>query len=194
VNDLTRPPSRLVDVQYGAIARFADQRGAFRELWRASRQPDLRPDVTGLPEARFVQANLSTSATGVLRGLHCHRRQLDYWVVGEGRAFVALVDVRPVVRDEGPSIVETRELAANDWVVIPTGVAHGFLALEPLQLIYLVTNEYDGSDELGFAWDDPAVGVQWPVLSVTPDGRPILSERDQTNPTLRELVDQLRRG
>ena len=47
--------------------------------------------------------------------------------------------------------------AADDWVVIPTGVAHGFLALEPLELLYLVTNEYDGSDELGFAWDDPAV-------------------------------------
>ena len=76
--------------------------------------------------------------------------------------------------------------------MIPTGVAHGFLALEPLELIYLVTNEYDGSDELGFAWDDPAVGVPWPVLSVTPDGRPILSGRDQTNPPLAELVERLR--
>ena len=66
----------------------------------------------------------------------------------------------------GP-VVETRELAADEWVVIPTGVAHGFLALEPLQLVYLVTNEYDGSDELGFAWDDPAVGVPWPALGGT---------------------------
>ena len=66
--------------------------------------------------------------------------------------------------------------------MIPTGVAHGFLALEPLELLYLVTNEYDGSDELGFAWDDPAVGVPWPNVTGTPDGRPILSDRDMTNP------------
>ena len=146
-----------------------------------------------MPDARFVQANLSTSAAGVLRGLHYHRRQDDYWIVAAGRAFVALADVRPLLERSGDrAIVETRELAADDWVVIPTGVAHGFLALEPLELIYLVTNEYDGSDELGFAWDDPAVGVPWPILSVTPDGRPILSGRDQTNPPLAELVERLR--
>jgi dTDP-4-dehydrorhamnose 3,5-epimerase len=80
---------------------------------------------------------------------------------------------------------------ADDWVVIPVGVAHGFLALEPLELLYLVTNEYDGTDELGFAWDDPAVGVPWPQLSNTPDGRPILSDRDRANPPLAELVARL---
>jgi dTDP-4-dehydrorhamnose 3,5-epimerase len=178
-----RPPSRLGGVRYGAIARFGDQRGAFRELWRASQMPD----------ARFVQANLSTSAAGVLRGLHYHQRQDDYWIVAAGRAFVALVDVRPLTTGTGArAIVETRELVADDWVVIPTGVAHGFLALEALELVYLVTNEYDGSDELGFAWDDPEVGVPWPVLDATPDGRPILSGRDQTNPPLAELVERLR--
>ena len=130
----------------------------------------------------------------MLRGLHYHRRQLDYWTVAAGRALVALVDVRPVVEDRGAPEVETRELAADEWVVIPVGVAHGFLALEPLELLYLVTNEYDGSDELGFAWDDPQVGVPWPRLSMTPDGRPILSERDRSNPSLRELVERLREG
>jgi dTDP-4-dehydrorhamnose 3,5-epimerase len=187
-----KPRSRLDGVLYGTVQRIGDQRGSFRELWRASRQPRLSVDVTGLPDARFVQANLSTSAEGVLRGLHYHRRQLDYWVVASGRALVALVDVRPALSGAGAAIVETRELRADDWVVIPIGVAHGFLALEPLSLLYLVTNEYDGSDELGFAWDDPAVGVPWPLLEATPDGRPILSERDQTNPPLAELVDRLR--
>ena len=195
MTDLTRPPSGLSGVRYGAIQRHADSRGAFRELWRASTFPALTLADTGAPagtEPRFVQANLSTSAAGVLRGLHYHRRQLDYWVVAAGRAFVALVDVRPAERGEGSAIVETRELAADEWVVIPTGVAHGFLALEPLDMLYLVTNEYDGSDELGFAWDDPAVGVPWPSLAGTPDGRPILSDRDQTNPSLAELVERLR--
>jgi len=181
----------LPGVSWGAIARFGDSRGSFRELWRASAGFDLDPRWTGAQDARFVQANLSTSAAGVLRGLHYHRRQLDQWIVASGRALVALVDVRPAVSGVGPAVVETRELAADGTVTIPTGVAHGFLALEPLELIYLVTNEYDGSDELGFAWDDPAVGVPWPPCP-TPDGRPILSERDQSNPTLEALLARLR--
>jgi dTDP-4-dehydrorhamnose 3,5-epimerase len=189
--------SKLPGVRFGAVTRHADDRGVFRELWRASAFGALRPDETGSAkgiEPRFVQANLSSSAAGVLRGLHYHRRQLDYWVVASGRAFVALVDVRPLTTGTGPrAVVETRELGADEWVVIPAGVAHGFLALEPLDVLYLVTNEYDGSDELGFAWDDPAVDVPWPRLAVTADGRPILSERDRSNPPLAELVASLSR-
>ena len=185
-------PSSLRGVRFGSIARHADSRGSFREVWRASAFPATDPAETGAPagnEPRFVQANVSTSAAGVLRGLHYHRRQLDYWTVTAGRALVALVDVRPLVDGSGPrAIVETRELATDDWVVIPAGVAHGFLAVEPLELLYLVTNEYDGSDELGFAWDDPAVGVPWPTVAGTPDGRPILSDRDRSNPSLADLV------
>ncbi|MBA2719213.1 MAG: dTDP-4-dehydrorhamnose 3,5-epimerase family protein [Chloroflexi bacterium] len=195
MTDLERPPSTLPGVRYGAIARHVDSRGAFRELWRASAFPTPTAAETGAPagsELRFVQANLSSSAAGVLRGLHYHRRQLDYWTVASGRALVALVDVRPVVDGRGAAEVETRELGADEWVVIPTGIAHGFLALEPLELVYLVTNEFDGSDELGFAWDDPAVGVPWPSIPATPDGRPILSDRDRSNPTLAELVASLR--
>jgi dTDP-4-dehydrorhamnose 3,5-epimerase len=195
-SDLDRPRSALAGVRYGAIARHGDDRGAFRELWRASAFPALTAAETGAAagsEPRFVQANLSTSVAGVLRGLHYHRRQLDYWTVGAGRAFVALVDVRPLVDGSGPlALVETRELVADEWVVIPTGVAHGFLAVEPLELVYLVTNEFDGTDELGFAWDDPAVGVPWPAVSATSDGRPILSERDRSNPSLIDLVASLR--
>jgi dTDP-4-dehydrorhamnose 3,5-epimerase len=188
-------PSSLRGVRFGSVSRHADSRGSFREVWRASAFPAMDPAGTGGPagsEPRFVQANLSTSAAGVLRGLHYHRRQLDYWTVTAGRALVALVDVRPLVEASGPrAIVETRELATDDWVVIPAGVAHGFLALEPLELLYLVTNEYDGSDELGFAWDDPAVGVPWPTVPGTPDGRPILSDRDRSNPSLADLVATL---
>jgi dTDP-4-dehydrorhamnose 3,5-epimerase len=188
--------SRLAGVRYGRIVRHDDERGSFRELWRASALDRFEPADAGSAagsEVRFVQSNISSSAPGVLRGLHYHRHQLDYWVVSAGRAFVALVDVRPLTegREGGPR-VETRELAADDWVVIPAGVAHGFLALEPLEVVYLVTNEFDGTDEHGFAWDDPQVGVPWPVLSVTPDGRPILSDRDRSNPSLAELVARIR--
>jgi dTDP-4-dehydrorhamnose 3,5-epimerase len=190
---LERPASALSGVRYGAVARHKDSRGSFRELWRAP-----EPGGPGMPaspaaDSPFVQANLSTSAAGVLRGLHLHRRQLDYWVVASGTAFVALVDVRRMLAEgaDRPA-VETRELAADDWVVIPEGVAHGFLALEPLELLYLVTNWYDGSDELGFAWDDAAVGVPWPSVSATTDGRPIVSERDASNPALGDLIARVR--
>lgn len=184
-------------VRFGRVARHADARGSFRELWRAAELGPIDPALAGLQagsDVRFVQANLSTSAAGVLRGLHYNRRQLDYWIVAAGRAFVALVDVRQLLEGSGSSaLVETRELGPDEWVVIPAGVAHGFLALEPLELVYLVTAEYDGSDELGFAWDDPTVGVPWPTTRATEDGRPILSDRDRSNPPLSELVARLAR-
>jgi dTDP-4-dehydrorhamnose 3,5-epimerase len=192
---LDRPPSTMPGVRYGAIVRFGDERGSFRELWREDTFGPIDPALAGAPPGsppRFVQANLSSSATGVLRGLHLHRRQLDHWVVASGRAFVALVDVRPMLAGEPTPRVETRELGEDEWVDIPTGVAHGFLALEPLQLVYFVTNPYDGSDELGFAWDDSLAAVPWPSVRVSTDGRPILSDRDRTNPTLEALVDRLR--
>jgi dTDP-4-dehydrorhamnose 3,5-epimerase len=153
------------------------------------------PLPAGRPEPAFTQANLSTSSAGVLRGLHLHRRQLDHWIVIEGRALVALVDVRPLMAGtaERP-LVEVREAPVDSTVTIPAGVAHGFLALEPLELVYLVTNEFDGSDELGFAWDDPLAAIPWPAVAGTRDGRPILSDRDRSNPSLGELVARLRAG
>ena len=193
-----RPPSALPGVRYGAVERFEDERGAFREVWRDEASGPIDPAAAGAAPGttpRFVQANLSTSAVGVLRGLHLHRRQLDHWLVTSGRACVALVDVRPMLAGDAPRpAVETRELGPDDWVDIPVGVAHGFLALEPLELLYLVTNPYDGSDELGFAWDDPLAAVPWTAIPDRPAGRPILSARDRANPPLSELVQRLRTG
>ena len=161
-------------VEWGHVEARADDRGAFRELWRASSST-----------ARFVQANLSLSRRGVLRGLHYHRRQLDHWIVVEGEVFVALVDLRDRQAGAKPRPV-TRVLTPDDSVTIPEMVAHGFVALAPTSLLYLVTNEYDNSDELGLAWDDPDIGVPWPAVA-TADGRPIISERDGRNPSFAEL-------
>ena len=180
--------SAIPGVRYLRVARHDDVRGSFRELWRSSTL-----EVGSGESVRFVQANLSTSERGVLRGLHVHQRQLDYWTVAAGRAFVALVDIRPLLSGGGARpVVETRVLAADDAVVIPAGVGHGFLALERLDLLYLVTTEYDGSDEMGFAWNDPALGVPWPLVDGTTSRLPILSERDRGNPTLAELLASLR--
>lgn len=189
MTELARPASAIDGVRYGAVERHVDERGAFREVWRASATTGAATGATHGPAAPYVQANLSTSAAGVLRGLHVHRRQDDHWLVTAGRALVALVDVRPMLADPTTApTVETRELRTDEWVDIPAGVAHGFLALEPLELLYLVTNEYDGSDEHGFSWDDPTAAVPWPSGAEAP----ILSARDRSNPPLSELVEALR--
>ena len=152
---------------------FPDDRGEFRELWRASWTDGIA--------SRFIQANLSRSKAGVLRGMHAHQRQDDLWLILEGRAFVALVDLRrgPAERPRTYGF----EATAGHAVLIPTGVAHGFLAIEPLALGYLVTNEYDGTDEHGFAWDDPLAAIAWPRTD------PILSARDQVNPRLATVLE-----
>ncbi|OLC58738.1 MAG: hypothetical protein AUH85_00245 [Chloroflexi bacterium 13_1_40CM_4_68_4] len=171
---MTTRETTMQGVSWGRVRAHEDERGAFREVWRASA-------FAGSPS--FVQANLSSSRAGVLRALHYHRRQIDHWVVLTGRVFVALVDLRPLrARPSAHPLVVTRTLTADDTVTIPTDVAHGFLALDPTQLLYLVTNEYDGSDELGIAWDDPELAVPWP-LEDAPGGL-VLSDRDRANPRL----------
>jgi dTDP-4-dehydrorhamnose 3,5-epimerase len=169
-------PGRLDGVKWGRLAVHPDDRGSFREVFRSSWSGE-----------GFVQANLSTSRAGVLRGLHYHRRQLDRWTVLAGRVFVALVDLRSLLEggtagSPARPAVETRECGPGDWVMIPAGVAHGFYAFEPADLLYFVTNEYDGSDELGLAWDDQDAAVPWP------DPNPILSDRDRANTSLRQLT------
>lgn len=158
----------------GRLPVFADSRGSFTEFWRASL-------TAPLTNARFVQSNRSESRVNVLRGMHFHRRQCDLWVVSHGRAFVAATDLR-AIESRGEASTETMELRAGDCIFLPELVAHGFLALEPMELIYFVTNEYDGTDELGFAWNDPDVGIDWPVRD------PILSECDQANRLLRDVL------
>ncbi|HEU0194238.1 MAG TPA: dTDP-4-dehydrorhamnose 3,5-epimerase family protein [Gaiellales bacterium] len=145
----------------------ADGRGRFSELYRAASMPH-----------GFAQSNHSRSAPGVLRGLHYHRHQDDLWYVVRGRAQVALADLRV----PGPDpLVETHVLDGEQPVTIyiPRGVAHGYLALGELDLIYWVTAEYDPTDELGVAWDDPSLGIPWQL-----DAPPVLSDRDAANPAL----------
>jgi dTDP-4-dehydrorhamnose 3,5-epimerase len=160
-----------------------DGRGAFGELWRHDwtvglPAPGVQPDMR--------QANLSRSDPRVLRGLHLHRHQADLWVIVDGHPFVALVDTRPATTGTGSPLVATFDAVSGDTLYLPAGVAHGFYARDPITLVYFVTNAYDGTDELGFAWDDPDAGVRWP------DPEPILSGRDASAPPLRELIGRLR--
>lgn len=146
-----------------AIDRFPDNRGSFSEIARAANYPEP-----------FVQFNHSFSREGVLRGLHYHRDQADLWYVVRGRAQVALVDLR----GEGEPVVETMIVTSDEptTIYIPPRVAHGYLALTDLDLVYLVTRAYDASDEYGIAWNDPALAIPWAIE------HPELSERDRANP------------
>ena len=170
-----------VDTPLGGVVRRTlpavdDARGSFRELWRASW-------TVPIGTAPFVQSNLSRSRAGVLRGLHFHLRQTDLWVVLEGRAHVSLVDVRGHLDGStGSPLTFAGVLGTGEAIVIPEGVAHGLWALEPAALLYLVTNEYDGTDEHGFAWNDSEAAAEWPA------GQPILSDRDRTAPSLAAAI------
>jgi dTDP-4-dehydrorhamnose 3,5-epimerase len=144
-----------------------DPRGSFAEIMRASSYPEA-----------FVQSNHSRSAAGVLRGLHYHRRQADLWYVVDGRIEVGLADLR--VRADRPATA-TVPLSgdAPATLYIPAGVAHGFFAHTPVELIYWVTNYYDSTDEHGIAWNDPTLAIPWSASG------PVVSERDASNPELR---------
>jgi dTDP-4-dehydrorhamnose 3,5-epimerase len=131
----------------------------------------------------MVQSNLSRSRAGVLRGLHFHRRQADYWCFIEGRAFVALVDVRTGSPTEGRAWWQGFDASAGlRGVYVPPGVAHGFRALTDVALQYVVDEPFTGRDEFGVAYDDPELAIPWPGEA------PIVSERDRSNPSLAEVM------
>jgi dTDP-4-dehydrorhamnose 3,5-epimerase len=155
------------------LTRHADVRGAFTETYRREWLPDGR---------EMVQSNLSRSRAGVLRGPHFHRRQADYWVVVEGRMFVGLIDLRRGSATEGLRHEVTLEADDPAGLYIPPGVAHGFVAETDVVFQYLVDAYFDGSDEFGIAWDDPDLGIAWPV------GAPIVSDRDRGNPSLAAVL------
>ena len=169
--------SEVIDgVAIVELRAHADDRGRFVETFRQSWLDDAPP---------MVQSNRSDSRRGVLRGLHYHLRQADYWYAPSGRILVAMHDLRGSSPTRGASqTVEIGE-GAELGVYIPPGVAHGFQALADSTLTYLVDRYYDATDEHGLAWDDPTAAIPWPI----PD--PVLSPRDQANPKLDAIPDEL---
>ena len=144
-----------------------DQRGLFIETYRRSWFPNGR---------EMVQGNRANRQRGALVGLHYHLHQADYWYVPIGTARVVLHDLREGGPTDGAT--ESFDLSGENHrgVFIPPGVAHGFAALTDMTITYLVDGYYNPADELGLAWDDPAVTAPWGVTA------PILSARDQANP------------
>jgi dTDP-4-dehydrorhamnose 3,5-epimerase len=149
-----------------------DERGRFIESYRRSWFPQGR---------EMVQANRSDKQAGALVGLHYHLHQADYWYVPRGSARVVLHDLREGSPTEGASMAFEIGEGNEAGVFIPPGVAHGFAALTDLTITYLVDQYYNPDDELGVAWDDPDLAVDWGI------DEPVLSKRDQANPRRAEL-------
>jgi dTDP-4-dehydrorhamnose 3,5-epimerase len=174
--DLT-PSSVIDDVVLVRPDVHGDQRGRFVETYR-------RNWFAGGRE--MVQGNRSEKQAGALVGLHYHLHQADYWYLLRGRARVVLHDLRLGSKTEGATEVIELDENVDQGVYIPPGVAHGFSALSDILLTYLVDNYYDPNDELGLAWDDPAVAADWGITD------PILSARDQDNPRRSDIPDEIR--
>lgn len=159
-------------------ARFCDARGWFKESWNARRYQEA-----GLLE-EFVQDNVAYSKRGALRGMHWQYPLAQGKLVHvlHGEAWDVVVDVRrssPTFRRW-----EGFPLSAGNGhqVFVPPGFAHGFLALsDEVVLQYKTTARYSPGDEVLLRWDDPEIGIEWPIRN------PILSPRDATAPCLREI-------
>ncbi len=172
--------SKLISGVFLAHLRpFTDERGRFLETFRKEWFPQRSWDI--------FQTNRSDSKAGVLRGLHYHHHQVDYWYVQDGKIRAGLVDLRPT----SPTFMaaQTVEMGEENQVglFIPIGVAHGFLALTNAIHTYIVDNYYNGADEFGVAWNDPDLGLDWGLST-----EPLISDRDKANKRLRDIpVDQL---
>ena len=170
MNELAIHGAALIDLK-----QFDDARGSLCEAYRASW---LRGG------AARVQWNVSRSKSGVLRGLHMHRKQTDYWHLVAGEITAALVDVRPDSPTRGNAMCIELTAARPQALLIPTGILHGFHARTDVLLMYLLDQEYDPADELGVRWDDPALRLptSWYALS-----SPVLSPRDAGAGLLKDL-------
>lgn len=150
---------------------FGDERGFFMETWNAESFRGLGLDVT------FVQDNHSRSNRGTLRGIHYQlpRPQGKLVRVTAGSVFDVAVDMRLSSATFGQWV--GMELSAQNkrMLWIPPGFGHGFLALEDgTDFIYKCTDYYSPQDECCLRWDDPEVGIDWPIDGINP----ILSAKD----------------
>ena len=158
---------------------FEDDRGYFMEVYRR----DVFQDV-GLP-GEFVQLNESRSKANVVRGLHFQwEPPMGKLVrVAEGAAFLVAVDIRHDSPTLGQWVSEIMSAEDNTAMWAPAGFARGFCVLSDVARVqYLCTATYNGAAESGILWNDPEIGISWPVKE------PLLSAKDRTAQTLRQWL------
>jgi dTDP-4-dehydrorhamnose 3,5-epimerase len=164
--------------------KHGDARGFFSEVYNRADWEEAGLHYT------FVQDNHSFSApVGTLRGLHfqAHPFAQDKLVrVARGRVLDVAVDIRRSSPTFGKYVAV--ELSAENWrqLLVPIGFAHAFITLEPdVEVLYKTTRPYSAAHDRGIAWDDPSVGVKWPL----PPGGPVLSDKDRRWPPLEEAPE-----
>jgi dTDP-4-dehydrorhamnose 3,5-epimerase len=162
--------------------RITDSRGFFSEVYRHDEF-----EAAGLP-IKFVQENQSLSIeANTVRGLHYQARpfaQGKLIRVLRGRIFDVAVDLRASSPTYGKHV--SAELSAENWqqMFMPVGFAHGFCTLESnTEVVYKVTSYYSHAHDFGVAWNDPDIGIDWPVLAA----KAILSKKDKNQPRLAEV-------
>lgn len=154
---------------------FGDARGFFMETWNRSRYAEL-----GIP-SDFVQDNLSCSAHGVLRGLHYQKpnTQGKLVYVLEGAVYDVAVDIRAGSPTFGKWTATSLSAENKRQMWVPPGFAHGFcVTSESALFAYKCTDIYNPAAEASVRWDDPELGIDWPIIE------PMISEKDQTAPLL----------
>lgn len=173
--------TKLSDVKLLKPRRFGDHRGFFAETY--SRRVYAEAGVDDV----FVQDNHSLSATvGTVRGLHFQappHAQAKLVRCGRGAIFDVAVDIRRGSPTYGHWVAYTLSAANGAQLYIPAGFAHGFATLEPdSEIVYKCSDYYSPETEGSLRWDDPDIGIEWPVT-----GEAVLSEKDAAAPLLAEL-------
>ncbi len=177
--EITTVPTGIDGAKLTKLTVWEDERGAFLEAFRAS----------WFDRQRWVQWNVSRSTGAVVRGLHFHKSQTDYWIAVAGKLQVALVDLRPKSPTYKAAKCLVLDSAEPEGLYIPPGVLHGYKVMSgEATIMYLVDVEYTGKDEHGVRWNDPALGLP---KSWYDGPEPAVSKRDATAPLLADLKDRL---
>ncbi len=164
---------------------FTDERGSFRELFSFDRYRECGIDDS------FMQDNSSLSRRNVLRGLHGDPRMAKLVSVLRGSAFDVIVDARTQSATYGRWYGSELTAVNARQIYVPRGFLHGFFALEDETIFwYKQSAPYDAAREVGAAWNDPDLGIEWPLGTAGP----ILSSRDAANPSLRSLRERNKLG
>ena len=161
---------------------FEDSRGFFMETYNAERYAEH-----GMTHS-FVQDNHSKSSKGTLRGLHYQLGKPQGKLVHavQGEVFDVAVDVRLGSPYFGRWVGAILSAKNRKQIYIPEGFAHGFCVLsEEAEFLYKCTDFYSPSDERGVLWNDPDVGIEWPI------DEPLLSDKDAISKTLAEMKNEL---
>lgn len=170
-------PTRIPEVLVVEPRVFPDERGYFLETWNRQRYADAGIDTD------FVQDNLSFSRRGVLRGLHYQNpgAQGKLVSVAQGEVFDVAVDLRTDSPTFGEWVGVTLSHENQRRLWVPAGFAHGFVVTsETAVFAYKCTHYYAPQHERSLLWNDPEIGIEWPVEN------PVVNAKDAEAPTLRE--------